>query len=154
MRKNPIPEEITRFKILKYLADPANAEAGVTGAWRVLTAARPEKHIDGERVLGELVDEGLVERRPTEYHRTAKPYFVTQAGRDYLESSSPQMKEMLAALGRKESWVGKVSDDSLERIISRVIRDQPEFHDALPRRINEVTREITEAINQAAGQKR
>lgn len=143
-----------RLGILKFLADPANVEAGVIGAGGVLAKAPEGRHIDGERVLRELVDEGLVERRPTEYHRTAKPYFITQAGRDYLESSPPEMKEKLSAIDRKDSWVGKISDDRLGPIVSDVIRSLREFQDAPPRRISDVSREITEAITRSTSQDR
>jgi DNA-binding MarR family transcriptional regulator len=100
-------------------------------------------------VQRELLAEGLIERRRSDYHRTAKPYFITPAGREYLENSPPEMKEKLAALDRKESWVGKVSDNRLESIVLGVIRGLPEFQDA-PSRSIDVAQAITEAINREA----
>jgi DNA-binding MarR family transcriptional regulator len=142
-----LKRELVRLRILQFLSDPVRAEYGATldgikhGIERIRT-------IHDEGVLAEMVREGLVERRPDAHNARAKPYFVTDHGRAYLERQRDKERPPEPDPDRRpETMPGA----DLGSLIADYIRRLPEFRDSGEERVSEVSRELTCALGRLLG---
>ena len=141
--------ELIKLRILKALSEPETLVHGITATWRVCHAANPESsrdvlNVDREKVLEKLIEDGLVERRPHTHHKTAKPYFITQLGTEYLEAAT--RKAMFPEIGQKQDWSTGEPDDGLRATITSFLRGLPEFHASGEDRIQKVSQELAQAL--------
>jgi DNA-binding PadR family transcriptional regulator len=129
-------KELVKLRVLTHLSEPAAIEFGATGT-------DIYRDVDGERgvtmdvLLADMVREGLIERR-TEDGKQAKPYFITESGRQYLDQQST--KAIFPEVSKKENWAIAASAGSLHEVFAETLRSLPEFRRADDDRIQEVGR--------------
>jgi DNA-binding MarR family transcriptional regulator len=151
MLSYPEKAELIKLRILKALSEPGALEYGITATWRVSHAADPRtdsssdvKHVDREKVLEKLIKDGLVERRPDAHHKTAKPYFITLLGTEYLEAAT--RKAMFPEISQRQDWSTGEPGDGLQATITSFLRGLPEFHASGEDRIQQVGQELAQAL--------
>src|SRR5262249_5379238 len=91
--------------------------------------------------LRDMVSEGLIERR-TEEGKQAKPYFITSAGRQYLDRQAA--RALFPELSTKESWATTQSTQELGGVLAAQLRLLPEFRYADEDRIQSVGQMLAE----------
>jgi DNA-binding MarR family transcriptional regulator len=120
-------KDVAIIKVLDYIA----FEPGATAS--DIDSFAQSKHLRSTGLLlPEMVQAGLIERqeKPTYHH--AKPYSITNKGRQYLEEA-------------RQGALGGVSDDK-QGVLADVLRQLPEFQTSSEERIQEVSCKLVEAI--------
>ena len=140
--------ELSKLRILQHLSEPDKRETGTIGS----RLPSPERAIESDRLVATMLEEGLLERRPHPTHQTAKPYFITQQGSEYLELA--KQKAVFPDLGPRKRWTAPAVESSLSQAVSDVLRELPEFRDSDDNRIREVTERIASAVSQATNRRR
>ena len=108
----------------------------------------PEPLVEEGRLVATMLEEGLLERRPHPTHKTAKPYFITPQGSEYLESA--KQKATFPDLSPRKRWTPPEVESITSQAVSDVIRGLPEFRDSDEDRIRQVAKQITSAVSQAS----
>ncbi len=133
-------KELVKLRVLVHLSDPAAIEFGDTEANISRSVAR-ERVPPMEVFLRDMVSEGLIERR-TEDGKQAKPYFITEAGRQYLDRQSS--RALFPELSKKENWATTQSAQELGEVLAAQLRLLPEFRLADEDRIQSVGKMLAE----------
>lgn len=149
MTSPSLKHELVKLRILSFLSDPMRLEFGST-------SEALERSIDHERmvttakVLDELAREGLVERNPDSLNKRAKPYFITERGKSYLQQKVDA--GLCVELQHQPDWHGRHLRRQLHELIAEHLRALPEFNDATEDRIIEISRALVRVTGQARSQ--
>jgi DNA-binding MarR family transcriptional regulator len=135
--------ELSKLRILQYLSDSPLAKDGVLLDYLPLAERGNRKTL----ALA-MVDEGLIERRPDPTHKTAKPCFITDAGRKYLEAA--RQKAMFPEIMPRQDWSASATGPDMQQTVAEFIRTLPEFSRSHPRRIEEVSQQPAQIIAPSA----
>src|SRR5262249_22508005 len=116
--------ELVKLRILAFLREPARQEFGTLGN-DIRRGITKERMVDEERVLGVLIEDGLIERRGDAENAKARPYFITPKGVRYLEEQV--QKAILPEFAPKTNWSDQLYKPRLEDTVSDFVRNLPEF---------------------------
>lgn len=138
-------DELSKLRILEFLSNPRRAGAGFFGERSGGATKEDIKFAGGfyrlGRILPEMQKAALIARDETS--KAAKPYFITDEGRRYLAEA--KQRAMVLAPGDREGWADAVGGES-HKIIARFLQRLPEFEGSGEARIQQVSRDLAEAI--------
>jgi len=141
--------DLIKLRMLQTLAQPQVVEFGITGTQALYRSERGYKPpVDKERLLEKLIEDGLVERRADPHQRMAKPYFITQLGKDYLVNNPEG--ENLSRLDVEPTWATGLTHARLRHALAEVLGNLPEFAKAPEGRVGHVVDKIARNIEIAA----
>lgn len=130
----PQKKELVKLRLLVYLTEPVAIEFGVTQT-DMARAVEREQGVTLDVLVADMVRDGLIERQSAE-GRQAKPYFITEAGREYLDRQSS--KALFPEVLKKQDWSATHSTDELQAAFAEKLRSLPEFRHADGGRVQEV----------------
>lgn len=135
-------QELVKLRILSFLREPSQQEFGALSD-DIRHGIQSEKMVDEERILGVLVEDGLVERRDG---KKAKPYFITSKGAAFLEEQT--RKAIFPEFAPKGNWADQHQQPRLEDAVSDFIRTLPEFRDAGDDRVHAVSSDLSRIVKE------
>lgn len=145
--------ELTELRVLRHLSEPAFAERGATETeLRHALSAYP-KYPAGMVGIGYMLprmkESGLIGRQETPdlLNRGAKPYFITDEGKQRLEEV--QRKAMMLEPSQHRSWGDEVEGPA-RQALAEFVRRLPEFDGSDEARVQEVAgqlRRLTESLS-------
>ena len=154
-------EELTKLRVLRHLSQPLDADSDAGLKERISTGiryhsglSRPQirdQFVTFDGLLPKMQREGLIGRReePDPRDGKSRPYFITDAGRRYLEAA--QQRAMGFEPNQRTGWADEAVTSN-HRAIAAVIRELPEFSGSGEARIQEVSRAVAEAVGLPAPQ--
>lgn len=110
--------------------------------------AKPERLVTLERLLADMQQSGLVERKPDPHNKNTKPFFITKQGTAYLEDACG--KALIPEIGQRRAWSVSRPDADLQQVVSEVLRALPEFQGRGEERIHEVTGLLIQRLHRDA----
>ena len=134
-------QELVKLRILSFLREPSQQEFGALND-DIRLGIESERTVDRDRLLGELLKDGLVERRDG---KKAKPYFITPKGTTFLEEQT--RKAIFPEFEPKSNWADQ-HKPRLEDAVSDFIRTLPEFRDAGDARVHEVSSDLSRIVKE------
>lgn len=134
-------KELVKLRVLVHLLEPAAIEYGATQTDMARVVER-EQGVTLDVLLADMVRDGLIERRVPEHGKQAKPYFITKAGREYLDRQSS--KALFPEVSKKEDWSAVHSANGLQEVFADKLRSLPEFRGADEPRIQEVGKTLAD----------
>jgi DNA-binding MarR family transcriptional regulator len=141
--------ERAKLRVLQLLSDPANVEYGAS-----MTAINQKTPFGTmntlKKLLAELQTHGLIERRQDPSDSRIQPFFITLQGKDYLASATE--KALFPEIGQRQGWSARESGSNMQQAAAAFLRRLPEFRDSSEARIQEVSRDLAEAIGIPAPQ--
>ena len=143
--------ELSQLRILQCLSEPVNIEHGAT-LTSILRDAHPERLVTGDKPLADMEKSGLVERKPDGRNGRSKPYFITNAGRRYLEEA--RQKALSPEIMPRQDWSAREAIPDLQQTVADFLRTLPEFRDGCDGRLQEVSQQLAQTISQSAAKPR
>ena len=131
-----------KLRILSFLQEPTQQQFGALGQ-DIKYGIKSEKMVDEERILGELLKDGLVARPDS---KSAKPYFITSKGSTFLEEQT--QKAVFPEFAPKGNWADQHSQPRLEDAVSDFIRTLPEFRGTGDERVHEVSSDLSRIVKE------
>jgi hypothetical protein len=95
-------------------------------------------------LVPEMVKDGLIRREEI----AGKPHFITDYGREYLESA--RRKALFPELEQRKDWSKRETDPALQEEIEGMIRGLPEFRKSGDQRIQQVSQQLVEIIGRSS----
>jgi DNA-binding MarR family transcriptional regulator len=145
MLSRPLRYERSRLRILTFLAEDDKPMTGVRPT-DLERNAKPERSISHARLIDELLDAKLIERRhqPIEGGK-ADPFFITQAGIEYLEKA--RTAAMFPDVTGKGRWTENESAEVSE-VVFKVLRDNFSLKDASDWTLRRASDQVADALQQ------
>lgn len=134
-------KELVKLRVLAQLSEPAAVEFGMIQS-DINDAVHRERGVTMDVLLADMVRDGLIERRIPEQGRQAKPYFITQAGKQYLDQESS--RALFPEVSKKKDWSIAHSAHGLQEVFVEKLHSLPEFRQADEIRIQEVGKVLAE----------
>lgn len=140
--------ELSKLRVLQLLSEPGNREYGVVES-RISRDACPEQLVTLSKLLTDILQCGLAERRQDTRDSTAKPYFITPDGITYLKAA--QDNAMFPEIGQTKHWAtDKAVLGDLHMHIAGIIRGLPEFQGRGEERVRLISQHLVDAVSEFA----